>query len=95
MARKIEEIDVTDLGEVSSLAEDVQRTGEPKLLRKNGVDIAIITPVPARGRRKTGIITESDPLFSLVGIGRSDEPGGYSSRKYDALRGHHRKQPKT
>jgi hypothetical protein len=86
MARKIEEIDIIELPEVSSIAEEVQRTGEPKRLTKAGKDIAVITPAPVRGRRKTGIITESDPLFSLVGIGRSGVPGGLSSRKYDALR---------
>jgi hypothetical protein len=92
MAKRIEEIDVTNLGEVAAIAEEVQRTGEPKRLTKGGQDIALISPVPARKRRKTGTLTESDPLFALVGIGRSNVPGGYSNRKYDALREHHRKK---
>jgi hypothetical protein len=95
MAKRVEEIDVTDLDEVAAIAEEVQRTGEPKLLRKSGQDLALITPIPTRRRRKTGIITESDPLFSLIGIGQSDVPGGFSSRKYDALREHHRKKTET
>jgi hypothetical protein len=94
MAKRLEEIDVTGLDEVAAIAEEVQRTGEPKRLTKAGRDIAIITPVPARKRRKTGIITESDPLFSLVGIGRSGVPGGFSSRKYDVLREQRLKQHK-
>jgi hypothetical protein len=85
MAKRLEEIDVTGLNEVAAIAEEVQRTGEPKRLTKDGKDIAIITPIPARRRRKTGIITETDPLFSLVGIGRSGVPGGMSARKYQTL----------
>ena len=85
MARKIEEIDIAGLAEVASIAEEVQRTGEPKRLTKNGQDIAIITPAPARRRRKTGIITESDPLLELMGIGHGRIPGGVSGRKNRAL----------
>ena len=92
MAKRLEEIDVTGLDEVAAIAEEVQRTGEPKRLTKAGRDIAIITPVPTRRRRKTGIITESDPLFSLVGIGRSGVSGGFSGRKYDVLREQRLKQ---
>jgi antitoxin (DNA-binding transcriptional repressor) of toxin-antitoxin stability system len=95
MAKRLEEIDVTDLEEVTAIAEEVERTGEPKRLTKGGKDIAIISPVPSRRRRKTGIITESDPLFSLVGIGQSGVPGGFSSRKYDVFREHRRKQPEV
>ena len=95
MARKIEEIDITDLTQVSSIAEEVQRTGEPKRLTRDGKVIAIITPISAPRRRRTGVLTESDPLFSLVGIGRSGVPGGYSGRKYDALREAQKKRAET
>lgn len=92
MAKRLEEIDVTGLDDVVAIAEEVQRTGESKRLTKAGRDIAVITPAPGRRRRKTGLITESDPLFSLVGIGRSSVPGGFSSRKYEALREQHPRQ---
>ncbi len=85
MARKIEEIDVTDLEQVVSIAEEVRRTGEPKLLRRQGEDLALVVPTTTPRGRVGRPLTESDPLLDLIGIGRSEIPGGISSRKDQAL----------
>jgi hypothetical protein len=48
-------IDVSDTPELLRLAEEVHRTGQARVLRRNGEDLAIIRPVPAskkpRGKR--------------------------------------------
>jgi hypothetical protein len=41
-------------------------------------------PKPLR-RRRRGALTKDDPLFGLVGIGRSSIPGGISGRKHEYL----------
>ena len=85
MARRIEEIEVSDTTGVVPIAREVQRSGEPKLLQQDGVDLAMVIPVPSKSRSRGKPVTESDPLFELVGIGSSGIPGGMSSRKHEAL----------
>lgn len=58
MARELKVTDIGDLPELVRLAEEVHDTGEPRLLRREGEDLALLTPVtPAvtsrRGRKKT------------------------------------------
>lgn len=92
MVRKLEEIDVSSLAEISLIAEEVQRTREPKVLRKHGEDVALIVPIKPSRRRSGRPLTEADPLFELIGIGRSGIPGGMSERKREALLKAHRER---
>ena len=92
MAKKREEIDITGLAEVSSIAEEVRRTREPKSLRRQGEEIALIVPTTASRPRASRRLTESDPLFELIGIGRSGIPAGMSGRKREALLAAHRQR---
>jgi hypothetical protein len=44
-------VDVTDEPELRRSAEDVRRTGEPRILRRDGEDLAVVVPLsPAQER---------------------------------------------
>lgn len=67
-------IDISEMPELLRLAEEVQSTGEPRLLRRGGEDMAILMPA-RRSRRRTSrpkLFTKDDSLWNLLGIGRSD-----------------------
>jgi hypothetical protein len=91
VTRKQEYVDISGSPEVVKLVEDVSAGGTPRVLRRNGKDVATLSPLPKRphakgkpaARRKTGILTKDDPLFKLIGIGDSAVPGGYSARKHE------------
>jgi hypothetical protein len=58
VARELKVTEIGDLPDLVRLAEEVHDTGEPRLLRRAGEDLALLTPVlPAvksrRGRKKT------------------------------------------
>jgi hypothetical protein len=79
-----ERIPIESAPTLSALVDEVERSGEPKVLVRDGADVAVISPAPRRTkkRRKTGILKPDDPLFGLFGIGDSGIPGGMSSDKY-------------
>ena len=88
MARKYEEIGEAKGLNVTRAASRSRRAVSTSPTQGQNSNVATHAPVsPTRKRRKGGVLTESDPLFSLIGIGRSGVPGGFSSRKYDALLG--------
>ena len=56
-------------------------------LREEHEDVALLSPVPAKKRAKTKAkpVTSDDALFRLIGIGKSDIPGGVSGKKHEYL----------
>ena len=52
MPKPLPAIDVSDAPELLRLAEEVHRTGQARVLRRNGEDLAVIRPVP--GSKKSG-----------------------------------------
>ena len=63
MAKELTPFDVTNSPELLRLAEDVHRSGQPRLLRRDNQDLAVLAPVgaPARRRaRKTKTYTKAD-----------------------------------
>jgi hypothetical protein len=73
MAEHIEPLDVTQAPDVERLAEDVAKSGIPRLLRRNGESLAVIQPLaprsaPSRSRRTA---SPNRWLNSLIGIGES------------------------
>ena len=86
MAHEAQPIDVTAIPELAQLAAEVRRTNTPRVLSDGQEDLAVLMPVPAvPRRRKTGVVRADDPLFRLIGIGRSGIPGGISGKKHEAL----------
>ena|SRR5688572_32433739 len=55
MAKELTPLDVSAAPDLLRLAEEVRRSGEPRLLRRDHEDLAVLSPVasraPRRGRR--------------------------------------------
>jgi hypothetical protein len=61
MAEQPKSIDITDIPEVLRLAEEVRRAGEPRLLQRDGEDLAMVVPLPQpKPRRRSRVKTEAD-----------------------------------
>ncbi len=70
MAKAMKSIDITNRPDLVDVAEEVRATGEPRLLRRNDEEVAIITPLtpaparppkaPATQRLKPKKLTEAD-----------------------------------
>ena len=52
MAKNIKSIDISDNPELRSLAEEVRRTRQPRILRSDDEDVAVVRPLAARGSRR-------------------------------------------
>jgi hypothetical protein len=75
MAKEMQPIDITHTPDVLRLAEEVARSGIPRVLRKGGQDVAELRPVsPPRARRRGRPTSEHDPLWRIVGIADADAP---------------------
>jgi hypothetical protein len=51
MAHEIEPMDVSALPELLRIAEEVGRSGEARMLRRNGEDLAVVIPAGKRSSR--------------------------------------------
>ena len=61
MAEQPESIDITNVPEILRLAEEVHRAGEPRILRSNGQELALVAPLPQSKKRRRGrVLSESD-----------------------------------
>ncbi|MFN0074393.1 MAG: hypothetical protein ACKVVP_23170 [Chloroflexota bacterium] len=85
--KELKSIDISTIPETLRLAREVARTGVPVMLKTDQEDLAVLTPAARLPRRSSRAkpLTIDDPLFGLIGIGRSKTPGGVSERKQEAL----------
>jgi hypothetical protein len=61
MAKEPKHIDISSIPELLSIAHEVQRTNEPRLLRQDDEDVAILMPIKATPkRRRTAAKTKED-----------------------------------
>jgi hypothetical protein len=69
-------IDVSDSPELLRLAEEVQRSNRPHLLKRHNEVLAVIVRLrpPRRRARPRGTITRDDALWRIVGTGKSGFP---------------------
>lgn len=67
-------MDVSRMPDVLALAEQVKRTKTPRILIKaDGEELVRVMPAPAKPRRGRGKRTSaSDPIWDVVGMGRSE-----------------------
>ena len=78
MARELHPVDITQYPELVQLVEEMQASRQPRALQRDSEIVAVLRPArakqkqtrPAASRRKK-VLTEDDPLFGLIGIGRS------------------------
>ena len=61
MSKKLKPIDISNVPELLRLVEEVRKNAEPRLLRRDSEDLAILTPVmPARKRVTRRAKTKED-----------------------------------
>jgi hypothetical protein len=89
MEEDLSEIDVTNQPELLRIAEEVHASQEPRVLRRNHQDLAIVTPVrPTSARQSRGRrLDQHDALLSIVGLAGTleGEPADVSSNKHTYL----------
>lgn len=91
MATEYHPIDISEMPELRRIAEEVQASQEPRVLRRNSEDVAVIMPVePKRGKRAPSVprgkpTSADDPLWNIIGIGRSEGPTDVSANKHKYL----------
>jgi hypothetical protein len=98
MAKELRPIDISGSPELLRLAQEVEASGEPRLLRRKDRDLAVVMPVEsvrakhaakavsghAKTKKRRGVLTKDDPLLGLIGIGRSGL-GDVSENKHKYL----------
>jgi hypothetical protein len=85
MARVLRSLDVSDQPELLRLAEEVSASGQPRVLRRDSEDLAIISPAkPRRATSRRGPLTKQDPLWQLVGSAADAGPTD-ASQKHEYL----------
>jgi len=90
MSKELRPIDINEIhgtAELLHIVEELRQTHESGVIKRDGEDLAILRPVHAarRSHPRRGPITPNDPLFELVGIGKSGIPGGVSGKKHEYL----------
>ena len=87
MAKAPKPIDVGRVPELVAIAERVRASGEPCVLTRDGEELAILTAVSsaARRHRKSGVVSRSDSLWNIVGMGRSEGSGDIAENKHKYL----------
>lgn len=69
MSRRFRPIDVADFPELRRIADEVQQTGEPRLLQRDGEDLAVIVPIAEARRSARRPKTEADHQAFLSAAG--------------------------
>jgi hypothetical protein len=86
MAKEPRRIDISRIPELLSIAQEVRRTNESRILKQENEDLAMLTPItPVTKRSIRGKPTSADdPLWKLIGIGHSGK-GDISENKHKYL----------
>lgn len=85
MARELKAIDVTLVPELLRIAREVRASREPRVLRGDGEDLAILSPTGSpRRRSRRRVLAEDDPIWSLVGSATDATPTD-ASKKHEYL----------
>jgi hypothetical protein len=85
-------VDVDSIPGLAALAEEVRRTGTPRLLRRDGEDVALLMP-PARPKRRRRKPTPEEALRALeasFGAWKGLVDGEQLKRDLKASRGNRR-----
>jgi hypothetical protein len=89
MVSELPPLDIRQVPDLAALLDEVEATGKRRRIVRDNRDVVVLTPTkraaPRPRRRKTGVVRADDPLFRLIGIGRSGIPGGISGKKHEAL----------
>lgn len=79
MARQRVDVDVSQDPALLELAREVQRTGGTIVLSAKGEALARVSPATPSRRPRSGKRTSADdPIWNIVGMGRSGQPANVS-----------------
>ena len=75
-SKELRHIDISEIHSIPDfvhLAEEVKASKQPRVLTCNGQDLVEVRPPKPlrRSRGERGVLAADDPLFSIIGIGRS------------------------
>lgn len=85
MEERLETIDIGHLPELAALVEQVQQTGRPRLLTRDGRTLAVLSPAARKAPRVRRSRRRANPnawLEPLIGMGRSEGPTDVSANKH-------------
>ena len=91
MARELSPIDITHTPEDLRLAEEVAKSGIPRVLRSDDRDVAVISPAPSTApkTRRSRRTSREDSLWGIVGLADAadfpDVPADVSTNKHTYL----------
>ena len=91
MRKEMTSIDISDLPDLLSLAEEVRTSRKPCLLKNGEQEVAVLAPVdpvtvaPKRRRRRGKPLSKDDPLFRIVGMFHLEGPTDVSENKHKYL----------
>ncbi|GEM_PF-2597108 len=68
--KEAENIDISNIPELLRLAEEVKDTKEPKVLRRDGEELAVLVPAKHRSRR-TKTKSDLDASGPLLAVGKT------------------------
>ena len=69
MARRLKHIDISRLPELLRIAEEVRNSSEPRILRRDSEDVAILMPVKPTSRHAKRVKTKADREAFLASAG--------------------------
>ena len=73
MTREAQPLDVSQNPALLAFAREVKRSGMPRLLRADGEALVRVSPIRAAARSRKGERTSADdPIWNIVGMGRSE-----------------------
>jgi hypothetical protein len=88
MTREAAAIDISRMPDLAQLAEEVARTGIPRLLRRGDEDIAVLSPARPKRRPRGKRVTQADidAALSVVGSWKDIEAAETLKRELDEAR---------
>lgn len=65
MAEHLKAIEISDTPELAQLAEEVHRTHEPRVLRRDGEDLALVILLPQPKKRRRGRTLSEEDYYAF------------------------------
>jgi hypothetical protein len=91
MRKELQALDIAASPELMRLAEEVERSGVGRLLKRGDREIAVLTPVATRrprrprGKGRTQPVDRTDSIFNIVGMCSTEEPTDIAAHKHEYL----------
>ena len=88
MAGAVKSVEVSDVPELLRIAEEVQASGEPRVLRRRGEDLAVLSPLPSASRPRPPDRREADfeAFMSAAGSWSDEDVDDLVGRVYEQRR---------